>query len=47
MDTFEKAPGQDSLAAEGRLYLEDRNLLKLRRLDSSCPFFVSDTSIGT
>ena len=26
-------------------YLEDRNLLKLRSLDSSCPFFLSDTSI--
>ena len=25
--------------------LEDRNLLKLRSLDSSCPFFLSDTSI--
>ena len=26
-------------------FLEDRNLLKLRRLDSSCPFFLSDNSI--
>ena len=26
-------------------YLEDRNLLKLRSLDSSCPFFLSDNSI--
>ena len=26
-------------------YLEDRNLLKLRRLDSSCPFCISDNSI--
>ena len=25
--------------------LEDRNILKLRSLDSSCPFFLSDTSI--
>ena len=25
--------------------LEDPNLLKLKRLDSSCPFFLSDTSI--
>ena len=25
--------------------LEDRNLLKLRSLDSSCPFFLSDNSI--
>ena len=24
-------------------FLEDRNLLKLRSLDSSCPFFLSDT----
>ena len=28
-----------------KVYLEDRNLLKLRRLDSSCPFFLSDNSI--
>ena len=26
--------------------LEDRNLLKLRSLDSSFPFFLSDNSIG-
>ena len=26
-------------------YLEDRNLLKLRSLDSSCPFLLSDSSI--
>ena len=26
-------------------YLEDPNLLKLRSLDSSCPFFLSDNSI--
>ena len=26
-------------------YLDDRNLLKLRSLDSSCPFFLSDDSI--
>ena len=26
-------------------FLEDPNLLKLRSLDSSCPFFLSDTSI--
>ena len=25
--------------------LEDRNVLKLRSLDSSCPFFLSDNSI--
>ena len=25
--------------------LEDRNLLKLRSLNSSCPFFLSDNSI--
>ena len=28
-----------------RAYLEDRNLLKLRSLDSSRPFFVSDNNI--
>ena len=27
------------------LNLEDRNLLKLRSLDSSCPFFLSGNSI--
>ena len=27
-------------------YLEDPNLLKLRSLDSSCPFFLSDKSIS-
>ena len=27
-------------------YLEDPNLLKLRSLDSSCPFFLSDNSSG-
>ena len=30
---------------EGCGCLEDRNLLKLRSLDSSCPFFLSDTCI--
>ena len=29
----------------GDTNLEDRNLLKLRSLDPSCPFFLSDNSI--
>ena len=32
-------------SGRSRSFLEDRNLLKLRSLDSSCPFFLSDNSI--
>ena len=38
-------PGPKSTPVNGGRDLEDRNLLKLRRLDPSCPFFLSDNSI--
>ena len=39
------AGGKTTVSQGGTNCLEDRNLLTLRSLDSSCPFFLSDTSI--
>ena len=47
--TGEASEKKSGVAINGQgsvlLFLEDRNLLKLRSLGSSCPFFLSDNSI--